>query len=147
MLAPQRLSGHERPAPSRRACDCAAQATARAASATQKERWKPFRWVMSLWVTPDLSAVERGERPTPYVNYERVDMAALGDFLLKRRIRFPDDAIDVLTTQLRSAGMHPGPRVHRLRRAEDGPHEPLRLRFSTALRVASAERFAPFFAC
>lgn len=66
---------------------------------------QPFRTVWHLWIEPDLTSVESGELPPPYVNQARFDFthlqSLLSDYFVHEGVslRVPNDTIDILTFQ------------------------------------------------
>jgi len=74
------------------------------AESTKKSRHKPFRMVISLYVTPDFSDVTAGKLEPPWINHDKIAFSELADALAMTfkygphvTIRVPDDTIDMVT--------------------------------------------------
>jgi hypothetical protein len=74
-----------------------------------------FHQAVGIWLAPDFSAVERGEKPAPYVNHDTIDCAAIAKKLedFNRcgenvRVRVPNDTIDQVTVHFRMMGKRAG---------------------------------------
>jgi hypothetical protein len=77
-----------------------------------------FQMVCGIWLTPDFSPFNRGDAPKPIVSHSKVDFDALHhaiDDLFpygpEVELQVPNDTVDVVTLEMRSASRHVAPDV------------------------------------